>query len=103
MATEEILMATVRSGGDRQDAHEKIREASVESAKKVKIEGKPNDLLDRLKSDPAFAKVDFSQVLDANKFTGRAAEQVETFLKSRIDPCRQRFSKMNKSSVELHI
>jgi adenylosuccinate lyase len=103
MATEEILMAAVRSGGDRQDLHEKIREASLQSAKKVKMEGLPNDLLDRLRADKDFAGVDFSQVLDANKFTGRAAEQVERFLKTRVEPCRARYHKVTNSSAELHI
>jgi adenylosuccinate lyase len=103
MATEEILMAAVRSGGDRQVAHEKIREASVESAKKVKMDGLANDLLERLKADPTFAAVDFSQVLDAKKFIGRSVEQVDRFLKTHVQPCRERYSKATNSSAELHI
>jgi adenylosuccinate lyase len=103
MATEEILMAAVQSGGDRQDLHEKIREASLQSAAGVKMEGKPNDLLTRLGADPAFQKVDFSQVMDANKFTGRAAEQVQHFIKKCVEPCRQRYAKAERTSAELHI
>src|SRR5438067_374055 len=77
MATEEILMAGVRAGGDRQDLHKKIRRHSQEAGKAVKVEGKANDLLDRLKSDPAFANVNLSQVMNARQFVGRAPQQVE--------------------------
>ena len=72
MATEEILMAGVRAGGDRQELHEPIRRHSLAAAEQVKQHGKPNDLIDRLKSDPAFAKVNLESVLDAKKFVGRA-------------------------------
>ena len=54
MATEEILMAGVQAGGDRQDLHEKIRQHSLAAAEQVKLHGQPNDLIDRLKRDPAF-------------------------------------------------
>src|SRR5690606_2217143 len=62
MATEESLMAAVRAGGDRQDLHEKIRTHSLAAAEQVKQHGKPNDLIDRLRQDPAFAKVDLGSV-----------------------------------------
>ena len=55
MATEEILMAGVRAGGDRQLLHERIRVHSQEAARRVKDEGESNDLIERLKGDPAFA------------------------------------------------
>src|SRR3954453_3901231 len=58
MATEEILMAAVRSGGDRQALHERLRQHALAAAEQVKMHGKPNDLIDRLRSDPAFGKVD---------------------------------------------
>jgi adenylosuccinate lyase len=80
MATEEILMAGVRAGGDRQDLHERIRFHSQDAARQVKEHGQPNDLLDRLQRDPALAHVDFSATLDARRYTGRAAEQVDEFL-----------------------
>jgi adenylosuccinate lyase len=103
IATEEILMAAVRAGGDRQKIHEKIRDASVASARRVKMEGESNDLLDRLKADPDFTRIDFSQVLNANKFTGRAAEQVDRFIAERVQPCRKRYAKATNSGAELHI
>ena len=72
MATENILMAAVASGGDRQELHELIRQHSLAAAAVVKNEGGKNDLMPRLAADPAFAKVDLSNVLDARKFVGRA-------------------------------
>ena len=70
MATEEILMAGVQAGGDRQILHEKIRLACVASAKLVKVDGQKNDLLDRLKADSAFAHLNFFEVMDAKKYIG---------------------------------
>jgi len=86
MATENILMAAVAAGGDRQDLHERIRRHSQAAAAMVKQEGVPNDLLDRLAADPAFAKVNLDAALDPQKFIGRAPEQVDEFLAEVIDP-----------------
>jgi adenylosuccinate lyase len=103
MTTETILMAAVQLGGDRQTLHEKIRLASVESAKMVKQEGGKNDLLDRLKADPDFAQINFSELLDAKKFIGRASEQVDRFIAQELQPSRQRYIGSNNQSAELHI
>src|SRR3954470_4720669 len=90
MATEEILMAAVRAGGDRQELHERIRKHSLAAAEQVKMHGKPNDLIERLKGDPMFAKVNLASVLDARKFVGRAPEQTEAFVKNVVEPIRER-------------
>jgi len=86
MATENILMAAVKAGGDRQALHEKIRQHSQAAARQVKLEGGENDLLARLKADKAFAKVDIDAELDPARFVGRAPEQVEEFLAAEIRP-----------------
>ncbi len=88
MATENILMAAVRKGGDRQELHEKIRVHSMEAAKMVKEHGMPNDLLERLSADPAFglSRADFDGLLDASEYTGFAAEQTQAFLHSEVLP-----------------
>ncbi len=91
MATEEILMAGVQAGGDRQELHERIRVHSQAAAQQVKEFGRANDLLDRLKTDAAFAAVDLGNALDARRFVGRAPEQVDTFLADIIEPIRQRY------------
>ena len=92
MATEEILMAGVQAGGDRQELHERIRDHSQEAARLVKEDGQPNDLIDRLKQDPAFTGVDFSGTLDARRYVGRAPEQVDAFLANVIALIRRRYA-----------
>lgn len=92
MATEEILMAGVQAGGDRQELHEQIRVHSQEAARQVKEHGQPNDLLQRLKSDPSFASVDLTGALDARRFVGRAPEQVDAFIADIVQPIRDRYS-----------
>ncbi|MBN2579897.1 MAG: adenylosuccinate lyase [Pirellulales bacterium] len=103
MATENILMAAVAAGGDRQDLHERIRRHSQAAAKAVKEEGGRNDLLDRLAADPAFAKLDFSAVMDPAQFVGRAPRQVEDFIKEVIAPIRQRYGALSSQEAEVKV
>lgn len=104
MATEEILMAGVRAGGDRQDLHERIRVHSRAAARVVKEQGKSNDLMDRLNSDSAFAKVDLSSALDSRRFVGRAPEQVDSFVAKVINPIRTRYAvELQQSAEELRV
>ncbi len=88
MATEEILMACVKAGGDRQILHEAIRRHSMESAKAVKERGERNDLIERIKGDKLFAAVKdkLDGILAPSNFIGRAPEQVDDFLSEYIDP-----------------
>ena len=93
MATEEILMAAVKAGGDRQELHERIRVHSVAAADQVKRLGGENDLVDRIKADPAFARVAgrLDSLLDGKRFVGRAPEQVDAFVKNEIIPLKRRY------------
>ena len=100
MATEEILMAAVQAGGDRQQLHECIRTHSQEAARQVKMHGAPNDLMERLKKDPAFAKVDLDSSLDASRYVGRAPQQVDAFLDDVIAPILERHSAALKIAGE---
>ncbi len=92
MATENILMAAVKAGGDRQDLHEKIRTHSQEAARRVKVDGSENDLLDRIAADPAFGmtRKQVDALLDVRAFVGRAPEQVEEFVSGQVDPLLER-------------
>lgn len=92
MATENILMAAVAAGGDRQDLHERIRQHSQAAAAEVKQHGRTNDLLDRLAADQAFAGVDLSAVVDPQKLVGRSPEQVDEFLTEIVEPIRLKWS-----------
>ena len=88
MATEEILMECVKAGGNRQELHEAIRRHSMESAKAVKERGERNDLIDRIKADPAFAAVKdvIDGIMRPENFVGRAPQQVVDFIDEYIDP-----------------
>jgi adenylosuccinate lyase len=103
MATEEILMAGVRAGGDRQALHEIIRRHSQAAARQVKEFGQSNDLLQRLAREPAFAGIDFSTLLDPAKFIGRAAEQVERFLSEVVAPIRRNYQDYLSQNMDLRV
>jgi adenylosuccinate lyase len=90
MATEEILMAAVQAGGDRQELHELIRRHSIAAAAEVKEHGRPNDLIRRLQADAAFADVDLSEALDPHRYIGRAPQQVDAFVTEIVNPIRAR-------------
>jgi adenylosuccinate lyase len=103
MATENILMAGVAAGGDRQDLHERIRRHSQAAAKVVKEQGGANDLIERLKGDAAFAKVDVAGSLDAGKFVGRAPEQVDEFVAEIVEPIRKRYANTSQQPAEVRV
>lgn len=86
MATENLLMAAVAAGGDRQHLHEQIRLHSQAAGAVVKQQGQPNDLVERLAADPAFAGVNVTAMLDSANFIGRAPEQVDEFLADVVAP-----------------
>jgi adenylosuccinate lyase len=86
MATENILMAGVQAGGDRQALHEVIRRHSQDAARVVKMEGGVNDLLARLKADPLFARVAIDAEMEPSRFIGRAPEQVDELLADHVRP-----------------
>ncbi|HLA85169.1 MAG TPA: adenylosuccinate lyase [Thermoguttaceae bacterium] len=103
MATENILMAAVAAGGDRQDLHERIRRHSQAAAAVVKQEGRPNDLLDRLAADKAFSKVNLQSALDPSAFIGRAPEQVDEFLATVVEPIRRRYPDALGGTAEVKV
>jgi adenylosuccinate lyase len=102
MATENILMAAVAAGGDRQELHEKIRQHSRAAAAVVKQQGGENDLIARLKGDEAFAGVDIDTAVDPAKLTGRSREQVDEFLSEIVEPIRQRY-RSTDANAELRV
>jgi adenylosuccinate lyase len=103
MATENILMAAVQAGGDRQELHERIRRHSHDAALRVKQEGLANDLITRLKNDPAFTKVDVEAALNPQHFVGRAPQQVDEFLAEVVEPIRRRYSASPPTAAELKV
>jgi len=88
MATEELIVRAVRAGGDRQVAHERIRQHSIDAARALKNGAERNDLLARLAADPAFGVPvsDLEATLDPSRFVGRAPQQVDEFLEEVVGP-----------------
>jgi adenylosuccinate lyase len=91
MATENLLMAAVQAGGDRQDLHERIRVHAMAAADRLKDGAPDNDLLERIRRDPAFPPLDLDDVLDPGRYIGRSVRQVEEFLAREVEPIRRRY------------
>jgi adenylosuccinate lyase len=103
MATENILMAAVGQGGDRQTLHERIRTHSLAVAERLKSGAGGNDLLERLRADPAFAGVAFDRVLDQGNFIGRAPQQVDEFIAQEVQPIRERYGHLLGQRAEVSV
>lgn len=103
MATENILMAAVAAGGDRQALHERIRKQSHAAGAAIKNEGKPNDLIQRLAADEAFANVDFEAAMEPTQFVGRAPQQVDDFIDEVVTPIRQRYDQGERLTAEVNV
>jgi len=100
MASENLMMAAVQQGADRQEMHELIRTHAQAAAAKVKAEGADNDLLERLKGEPAFKNIDMTSVLDPSRFVGRAPRQVDLFINEVVEPIRHRYAgELGKGAV----
>lgn len=100
MSTEYIIMECVKNGGDRQELHERIRVHSMEAGKMVKIEGKENDLIERILNDKYFNldKDRLLEILSPKNFIGFAPEQTEEFINIEVKPILERYS--NKLGME---
>ncbi|HKI34719.1 MAG TPA: adenylosuccinate lyase [Gemmataceae bacterium] len=103
MMTENILMAATAAGGDRQQLHERIREHSHAATDRLKAGATDNDLLERLKGDTAFARVDFARVEADDCSFGRAPEQVDEFIAQEVEPIRQRYRHLLGQSAEVEV
>lgn len=103
MATENLLMAAVRAGGDRQALHERIRVHSLAAAERLKEGASDNDLIDRVKADPAFPSLDLEGEMEPSKFVGRSPRQVEEFIEAEIEPIRRRYPNRAAASAEVRV
>ena len=94
MSTEYIIMECVKNGGDRQELHERIRVHSMEAGKNVKVEGKDNDLIERILNDKYFNldKERLLEILDPKNFIGFAPEQTEEFINIEVKPILEKYS-----------
>ena len=105
MATENIMMDAVKSGGNRQELHERIRELSMEAGAHVKRDGKENDLLKLIAADPAFnlSKEALWETMDPKKYVGRAPLQVEKFLTEVVSPILEENKELLGVTAEINV
>lgn len=105
MATENIMMEAVKKGGDRQELHERLRMHSIAAGKVVKEEGGENDLIDRICADPAFnlSHDEIDLIMVPENFTGRSAEQVDSFLSAYVKPLREKNRDVLGENAELTV
>jgi adenylosuccinate lyase len=103
MATENLLMAAVQAGGDRQDLHERIRVHALAAAERLKDGAADNDLIDRIRADRAFPSVDLDRVMDPRHFVGRSARQVDEFIIREIEPIRRRYPDRRAADEESQV
>lgn len=106
MATENIMMDAVKKrGADRQQLHERIRVHSMAASKVIKEEGGENDLLQRIAADEAFGVTleELETILQPEKYTGRAKEQTEEFLRDFVAPALEKYKDIESEKPEINV
>ena len=106
MATENIMMDAVKKrGADRQQLHERIRVHSMAASKVIKEEGGENDLLQRIAADEAFGVTleELENILQPEKYTGRAKEQTEDFLSEYVAPVLEKYKDIESDKPEINV
>ena len=105
MATENIMMAAVKKGGNRQELHEKIRQLSMEAGKNVKVEGKENNLLDLIAEDESFqiTKEELEEAMNPALYIGRTDKQVDEFLQGVVNPILERNKDLLGIKAEINV
>ena len=105
MATENIMMDAVKAGGDRQELHEKIRTLSMQAGYAVKVEGRDNDLLERIAADPQFnlTKEQLEAAMDTSRYIGASEHQVERFLTEKIGPVLEKNKELLGISAQINV
>lgn len=105
MATENIMMAMVEAGGNRQECHEMLRVLSHQAAARVKLEGASCDLIERIRAHPYFAPIQdrLDALLNPAAFIGRAPEQVARFLVDEVQPALQKYRNTSHEASTLTV
>lgn len=99
MATETILMEAVKSGGNRQLLHEKIRKYSMEESRLIKKFGKKNNLLEKILSDKDFnlSNNQIEKIKNPKTYIGMAPEQTKEYIENIASP----FLEKNKNKYSI--
>jgi adenylosuccinate lyase len=105
LASEHLMMEAVKAGADRQEVHEALRVHAREAARIIKMEGGRNTLRERLAADPAFSVVAgrLDQLLDPQRYLGRAPEQVLEFLAEEVEPALRKNSSLIGAESAVHV
>lgn len=105
IASEELLMKAVASGGDRQSLHEVIRTHAMAASDAMKEHGGANDFLERLESDAAFSLSQdaIAELMDPTRFIGRAPAQVRRFMEEEVDPLLDQFPPEEPQEADLRV
>jgi len=94
MATENIIMAMVKKGANRQECHEQIRVLSQQAGAAVKEHGLENDLIERIRDCSYFGPIhsELEKLMEPSSFTGRCPQQVEQFIAHEVKPALKEYS-----------
>ena len=95
MATENIMMESVKRGADRQEIHGIIREHSHNAAANVKLNGKANDLIDRIANDDRIP-LNHNEIVEQmlpDIYIGRSISQVKEFISKIAIPIIDKYCK----------
>ena|SRR5579871_6331614 len=107
MITENLMMAAVRAGEDRQEVHEVVRRCSHAVTERIKEgTGTTAELLEKLRAEKQmFSRVDFAKFARQapTDFVGRAPEQVAEFVAESVEPIRQRYAGALGMMADLHV
>ena len=105
MATENIMMDSVKRGGDRQELHEEIRTLSMKAGATVKEEGKDNNLVSLIAADEMFGvtEEEINEVLRPELYTGRAVIQTEKYLRDVVAPVLEKNKELIGGKAEINV
>lgn len=102
---EQLLIAGVRAGGDRQELHDRARVHAMAARERLDRGATDNDFLRRIAGDPAFrlGETDLADLAVPSRLVGRAPEQVERFLRERVEPRLAAGDVADEPAVELRV
>ncbi len=104
MATENILMESVKQGKDRQKVHACIKKYSHAASQKIQ-EGAAHTLLEDLAKDPEIGLTmpEIHQLARPELFIGRAKEQTLEFLQNEVEPLLKKLGKHKVAPTSVEI
>lgn len=104
LASEHLMMAAVKAGADRQDAHERIRVLAREASAAL-FRGEANPMRSLLEQDALFAPLSgkLDELLDPQRFVGRAPQQVDEFLQTEVDPMLARYDSICSDGGDIRV